>query len=96
MREWVAQLIMCDECCGENWDDVSRWVHEGRATAKSGTLRSARTCDLCEAAMPAGSSAEAVSLHGVGTYVPWEEEFLTIGTGWEEIEGGEERPGRES
>lgn len=96
MGTGMTCMIWCDECCGENWEDVSRWVDEGRASTRSGTLKIATACRSCDAPLPVGSSVEAITIHGGGKYCPWEDEFLAAETGWERIDGGAERPGRES
>ena len=94
MGEGMTCLIWCDECCWENWEELSTAIHAGRATSKSGRLKVVTECRGCGVLMLEGESAEAVTLHGGGEYFPWEDEYIEAGTGWEEIAAGDERNGR--
>ena len=95
MGEGMTCLIWCDACCGENWDEVSTWVREGRAATRSGRLKVAVECRGCGVELLPGESAEAITLHGGGGYFGWEDDYLEAETGWEEIGAGDERDGRE-
>ncbi len=76
MSNGMTCMIWCDECTGENWDDVRRWIHEGRGAARSGVLKVKAECRSCGAELPVGSSVEAITLHGGGAYASWEEEYI--------------------
>ena len=93
MGEGVSHLIWCDACCAENWDEVSGWIWEGKAAARSGRLRVPTWCRSCEAELSVGASAEAVTLfHERPVHREWEDEYLAADprddangyTGWEE------------
>ena len=92
MGDRMTNLIICDECCGENWEEVSTWVREGRANSKSGRLRVPTECRGCGVLLLEGESVEAVTLHGGGEYFPWEGEYLE--TDWAEQAEGDARAGR--
>jgi hypothetical protein len=92
MANAMTCLILCDECCGEMWEEVSGWIREGRASSKPGRLKVPVECRGCGVLLLEGESVEAVTLHGGGEYHPWEGEYLE--TVWDEAADGEARAGR--
>lgn len=92
MGQGMTNLIWCDECCGENWEEASTWIHEGRAKSKSGRLKVPVECHGCGVLLLPGESVEAVTLHDGAEYLPWESEYLE--PGWEEVAESDGRMGR--
>lgn len=73
----MKQLIWCEACCAENWDEVSRRVWAGTAVTRSGVLRVPTWCRCCEAELQVGASVEAVTVfNGRPVHREWEDEFL--------------------
>ncbi len=77
MDNEVSQLIWCEACCAENWDDVSRWIWAGKAVARSGVLRVPTWCRCCEAELSVGTIVEAVTIFNERpVHREWEDEYL--------------------
>ena len=78
MGEKIIRMILCDECHAENWGLVSQWLEREIASTRSGKLKVRAWCRFCEVEMPAGTSAEAITIHhGLGEASGWEDGYLT-------------------
>lgn len=73
----VCRKLWCVECVCDNAEALHLWVYQGRATAQGGAVKEDTCCTTCGRALPAGTHAEAVTLHSVGQkFEPWEDQFV--------------------
>jgi hypothetical protein len=57
---------------------MNRLGGEGRAAAKSGTLKVAVPCQSCRDELAPGEEATAITIEGGADSAPWEDDWLVI------------------
>lgn len=85
MERNVTRAIWCEQCCRENWDEVSALKEQGRVMTKGGVLKMPIRCRACDEQVPVGAQVEVITILGLEEASDWAREFMVFDDGPEQV-----------